>query len=75
MSRISPPPEALIVGADPAIPSGIQSEARPWSPAAEEQALAAMRVGLYPVDRAHPLASGKCGLKAILYMLSTMPPS
>lgn len=74
LRRISPPPDAVIVGASPLIPSGVRAEVRPWSPAAEEQALAAMRVGLYPVDRAHPLADGKCGLKAILYMSRGIPP-
>src|SRR5205807_10229251 len=28
----------------------------------------------YPIDREHPLAEGKCGLKAILYMSRGIPP-
>jgi glycosyltransferase involved in cell wall biosynthesis len=31
-------------------------------------------VGLYPIDTAHPLAHGKCGLKAVLYMAQGVPP-
>ena len=45
-----------------------------WTAAVEADALARARAGLYPVDRAHPLADGKCGLKAILYMANGVPP-
>jgi hypothetical protein len=45
----------------------------PWSLAAEEDLLTGVRVGLYPVDPAHPLASGKAGLKAVLYMAHGLP--
>jgi hypothetical protein len=45
-----------------------------WSAQVEENVLEESRVGLYPVDSSHPLADGKCGLKAILYMAHGVPP-
>jgi hypothetical protein len=48
-------------------------DAVPWSLAAEEGVLAGVRVGLYPVDPTHPLASGKAGLKAVLYLAHGLP--
>jgi glycosyltransferase involved in cell wall biosynthesis len=65
----------VIVGADA---TKIQADSRTavwsWSPAAEEEALRRASVGLYPIDPAHALADGKCGLKAILYMSRGIPP-
>ena len=57
-----------------ALPVGLAAEVTPWSPATEVDVLARTRVGLYPVDRGHPLAEGKCGLKAILFMAYGVPP-
>lgn len=72
---VAPPPEVVVVGARPReIPEGLIVHVLPWSPAAEREALARARVGLYPIDRSHPLAEGKCGLKAILYMAHGVPP-
>lgn len=62
-----------VVGGQPRVPRGLDLELLPWSPEVESQVLAASRVGLYPVDRDHPLAEGKCGLKAILYMAHGIP--
>ncbi|MHB8665875.1 MAG: glycosyltransferase [Acidimicrobiales bacterium] len=44
--------------------------ALPWTPRAERVLLEETSIGLYPIDSAHALADGKCGLKAILYMAS-----
>lgn len=46
---------------------------RAWSPIAEDSALRAARVGLYPVELTHPLAQGKAGLKAVLYLSYGLP--
>lgn len=73
VARVNPPASAVIVGAKPAIPAGFSARTVPWSPSAERDALAATRVGLYPIDRHHPLADGKCGLKAILFMAAGIP--
>jgi hypothetical protein len=65
----------VVVGADEALLTPHpRLEVVTWSPHAEEQALLRSAIGLYPVDRAHPLADGKCGLKAILYMAHGIPP-
>lgn len=71
--RVEPVPRALVVGADVAVPVGLPAEVRGWSPAEEARALTEIRVGLYPIDREHPLAEGKCGLKAILFMSAGIP--
>jgi glycosyltransferase involved in cell wall biosynthesis len=73
VAQVADPPRLVVVGAEPAVPAELNATVTPWSPAAEEAALAAMRVGLYPIDAAHPLAAGKCGLKAILYMARGIP--
>lgn len=44
-----------------------------WSEEAEVDALRAARVGLYPLDTAHPLASPRAGFKAALYMAHGVP--
>lgn len=73
VAAVHPAPEVLIVGADVAAPAGLAVTQRSWTPDAEENALAAIDVGLYPIDRTHPLAEGKCGLKAILYLSRGIP--
>ena len=45
-----------------------------WSLDEERRTLSKARVGLYPIDRTHPLADGKCGFKAVLYMSRGIPP-
>ena len=45
-----------------------------WLPETEAETLSRIAVGLYPVDRSHPLADGKAGFKAILYMAQGIPP-
>lgn len=74
LARVADPPRLVAVGAAPAVPHGLTATVVPWSPQAEQDALAAARVGVYPIDPAHPLADGKCGLKAILYMSRGIPP-
>lgn len=71
---IEPGLEVLAVGAPALSTEDPSLRAIPWSMEAERDALDAMRVGLYPVDENHPLADGKCGLKAILYMAHGIPP-
>lgn len=73
LAEITPPPRVHVVGANPAVPATLDVVIEPWSPRIEEQALAATRVGVYPVDPDHPLAAGKCGLKAILFMSQGIP--
>lgn len=72
LGGVCPSPEVLVVGAT--VPAGALSvQTSTWSPAAERQALENISVGLYPIDREHPLAEGKAGLKAILYMSQAIP--
>ena len=73
LADISPAPRTLIVGAEPQRPPGLDVVVQRWSPTAERDLLAATRVGVYPVDPGHPLAEGKCGLKAILFMAHGIP--
>jgi glycosyltransferase involved in cell wall biosynthesis len=73
MASIEPPAEILVVGASPRLPASGSVTVLPWSLDEEARTLARTRVGLYPVDRSHPLADGKCGLKAILYMSRGIP--
>lgn len=73
MAGVDPPTTVIVVGARPAVPPGVDCEVREWTPAAERRALEEIRVGLYPIDRSHPLAEGKCGLKAILFMAEGTP--
>jgi glycosyltransferase involved in cell wall biosynthesis len=39
----------------------------------EDDVLSRLHIGLYPVDETHPLAEGKCGLKAVLYLAHGVP--
>lgn len=73
VARVTDPPRLVAVGAEVVVPDGLVASVQRWSPEAEDDALAATRVGLYPIDQAHPLADGKCGLKAILYMSRGIP--
>lgn len=75
MAAVSPPAVVTVLGAVPRTsPSGLQVDVRPWSLETERESLAEARVGLYPIDTGHPLAEGKCGLKAVLYMAQGVPP-
>ena len=73
LAGIEPPLEIEVVGHG-ATKSSEHVSSRPWSPVTEREVLRRARVGLYPIDRCHPLADGKCGLKAILYMASGVVP-
>jgi len=74
VARVEPPPRVLVVGANPTFPDGLDGEIVPWSLDEERRTLSKARVGLYPIDRTHPLADGKCGFKAVLYMSRGIPP-
>jgi glycosyltransferase involved in cell wall biosynthesis len=74
VADVSPSPLVTVLGATPHPPAGLAVDVRPWSLDAERSALAEARVGLYPIDTRHPLAHGKCGLKAVLYMSQGVPP-
>lgn len=69
---LDPPPRALVVGGQVEL-GALDGEVLRWTPEAEARALAAIRVGLYPIESAHPLAAGKCGLKAILFLAHGVP--
>lgn len=73
VAEIRPPVQLLVVGGRVVPPPGLETVVRAWSPEAEEEALQSISVGLYPVDIGHPLAKGKCGFKAILYMSRGIP--
>lgn len=73
VAAVSPPAQVHVVGAAPRTPPGLDVTVHDWSPATEASVLAVTAVGLYPIDRAHPLAEGKCGLKAIMYMANGIP--
>jgi glycosyltransferase involved in cell wall biosynthesis len=70
---VTPPPQVLVVGARPETPPGLDVVIEPWSHETEAHVLSAARVGIYPIDPDHPLAEGKCGLKAILFMSHGIP--
>lgn len=70
---IEPPIALDCVGAAPIGAEGLEVRQRPWSLAAESEALAGARVGVYPIDVDHPLGPGKAGLKAVLYMAHGVP--
>lgn len=74
LAHASPPPRVVVVGADVAPPDDVVLEQLPWSLELEADVLERSRVGLYPIDTTHPLAEGKCGLKAVLYMAHGIPP-
>lgn len=67
------PVEVVAIGATVPPVSGLTVTCLPWTPHNEAVALASISVGLYPVDRTNPLAEGKCGFKAILYMSQGIP--
>lgn len=73
VARVRPLPRVEAVGARVGPVPGVDVVERTWSAATEEEVLSRARVGLYPVDRAHPLADGKCGFKAVLYMAHGVP--
>lgn len=73
LADLAPPPPIVLVGAVVAPPTGLSVEQQPWSQDAEDKALRRLHVGLYPIDVTHPLAEGKCGLKAILYLAYGIP--
>lgn len=73
VAAVRPPPELLVVGATPSVPPEVPSRVLPWSADVEDEVLSSTRVGLYPIDREHALAEGKCGFKAILYMAHGIP--
>lgn len=74
LATIRPPVHVEALGAELEVPPGLSATVRPWSPAAEDEVLARASVGVYPIDRSHPLAEGKCGFKAILYLASGVAP-
>jgi glycosyltransferase involved in cell wall biosynthesis len=74
VAAVTPPVRVLVVGARPSLPSGLAAGVRDWSVEVETQTLAEARIGLYPIDIGHPLANGKCGFKAVLYMAHGVPP-
>jgi glycosyltransferase involved in cell wall biosynthesis len=73
VARVDPAPRLIVVGAEIAPREGVDLDQCAWSEAAEARALREIRVGLYPIDRSHPLAEGKCGLKAVLFMAHGIP--
>ncbi|MCU1485135.1 MAG: glycosyl transferase, family 2/group 1 [Actinomycetia bacterium] len=71
---LEPTPEVVVVGHG-SRPEGLDAvEVLRWSEPVEHEVLERGRVGLYPIDRRHPLADGKCGLKAILYLAHGVVP-
>lgn len=77
LAEVEPVPTLVVVGGRVKVPPNIAERMPvlqlPWSADAEAQALATIRVGVYPIDESHPLAAGKAGLKAILYMSNGVP--
>lgn len=73
LADVVPRPSVHLVGARLSPPAVLDVAMEPWSPSAELRTLAETRVGVYPIDVTHPLAEGKCGLKAILYMANGIP--
>lgn len=65
---VTPPVDLVVVGGKPRWAHGLNIESRPWSADSEARALDTIVVGLYPIRRGHPLAEGKSGYKAVLYM-------
>lgn len=74
VAAVERPPRGIVVGGAPMVPDGLDIDVLPWSLENEATALNRTRVGLYPIDASHPLADGKCGLKAILFMAQGIPP-
>ena len=73
LTEIDPPPHVVVVGGDVRPPAGLEVDQRAWTKKSEEDALRAIRVGLNPLDRSHPLSEGKCGFKAVLSMSRGIP--
>lgn len=73
LRNLGDPPTVEVVGAEVSAPPGLSLRHTTWSKEAERRALERMSVGLYPVDRDHPMAEGKSGFKAILYMAHGIP--
>ncbi|MCW2571544.1 MAG: glycosyl transferase group 1 [Frankiales bacterium] len=73
LALLDTPTEVRCVGADVAGAGKVRVVSEPWTPGAEDDVLSGVRVGLYPLSRDHPLAAGKAGLKAILYMAHGLP--
>jgi glycosyltransferase involved in cell wall biosynthesis len=74
LRNVQPALDVVVVGAAVEVPDGVQVRQLAWSEQVEASIVRSSRVGLYPIDRTHPLAEGKCGLKAILYMAQGVPP-
>ena len=73
IDAVRPAPTVMVVGAAVDAAGAARVEQHPWSGETERSALETMTVGLYPVDESHPLAHGKCALKAIMYMAWGIP--
>ena len=63
----------LVVGATINVPRNVRVEHQPWSIENERIALARATVGLYPLDRSHPMVDGKSALKSILFRSHGVP--
>jgi glycosyltransferase involved in cell wall biosynthesis len=74
LAEMADPPEVACVGAvELTGPRPPRVRCSAWTLDEEERVLAQARVGLYPIDAGHPLAEGKAGLKAVLYMAHGLP--
>lgn len=62
----------LMVGGSTEPPAGVELESRPWSDAAQADALRRMDVGLMPLPDT-PWNRGKCAYKALQYMAAGIP--
>lgn len=72
LADLPDPPAITCVGATD-VTAPLPARWLPWTPEAEQQLLGQARVGLYPIDAEHPMAEGKAGLKAVLYMSHGLP--
>lgn len=73
LEEVEPRPHLIAVGSVVRELPDLAVEVTPWSQTAEEATLSRIAVGLYPIDVSHPLAEGKAGFKAILYMSQGIP--
>lgn len=62
----------LMVGGSTPPPAGVELESRPWSAAAQTDALQRMDLGLMPLPDT-PWNRGKCAYKALQYMAAGVP--
>jgi glycosyltransferase involved in cell wall biosynthesis len=62
----------LMVGGSAGGVAGVRTEARPWTPEIEAEALARMDIGLMPLPDT-PWTRGKCAYKALQYMAAGVP--